>query len=138
MIQMRNRDFNIWGVKDPRLCALLPVILPLLNDPVILHIVRNYDASIASLAKREHWSTQKARDVLDVYSAAKAKSLQIVEAEGAAIHTIQFEDLLQSPQDIIVTIICAVFSRWDRGLHPTAFLQRLAAKQVNPDYVHHV
>ena len=42
-----------WVMKDPRLCLLLPLWLPLLEVPVCVHVVRHPLATARSLEKRD-------------------------------------------------------------------------------------
>jgi len=137
IVERRNFDARIWGMKDPRLCILLPVYLPLFNDPIILHIVRNYDASIQSLIKREKWGEEKARKVLDIYTEAKSSAIELVEREGVPIKTVHFENLVSSPEETIRDFLPTILSRWDSGLWPSTFLIGQAVKHVNPEYIHH-
>lgn len=61
------RDFagaGLWGVKDPRMCRLLPVWLPLLSELGVeikaLHVVRAPGAVAASLAARDAMPEEQA------------------------------------------------------------------------------
>jgi hypothetical protein len=62
-----RRDFSdaeIWGLKDPRMCRLLPLWLPLLeaqqNRPTFIYMNRNPVEVVASLQKRDGFSREKA------------------------------------------------------------------------------
>lgn len=62
-----RRDFarsSVWALKDPRVCRLLPVWLPLLEaegvTPRLLFVVRPVDAVFRSLSKRDGFSRDKA------------------------------------------------------------------------------
>ncbi|MEE4353900.1 MAG: hypothetical protein V2J25_13650, partial [Desulfatiglans sp.] len=66
IINILNRDFSespLWGVKDPRICRLLRLWIPLLDQigssPRFLIIVRNPLEVAASLRKRDGFSTGK-------------------------------------------------------------------------------
>jgi len=137
LVERRNFDFQFWGMKDPRLCILLPIILPLLDDPVILHIVRNYEASIKSVRKRESWGDEKAKAVLDIYTVAKASTLKIAELAGVPVKTVQFEELVADPQATIESFMTTIYAGTGAGERPSSFLVGLAAKHVNREYVHH-
>jgi hypothetical protein len=127
----------MWGMKDPRLCILLRVLFPLLHDPVVLHIVRDYQASIRSLSKRERWTTEKAEIVLGYYSQEKELTLAGLEASDVPIRTVRFEDLVEDPEAVIRDFLPMVYSRWDDGLWPSPFLISNAARHVNPEFVHY-
>ena len=135
LVERRDFDFQIWGMKDPRLCILLPVILPLLRDPVILHVVRDYEASIRSICTREKWDAAKAKKVLDIYSEAKADALLDAELQFVPIRTVHFESLVAHPEGTILDFMPAIYE--GQKMMPSKFLISLAAKQVEPRYVHH-
>lgn len=56
VVQRDCREIEIWGLKDPRLCRLLPLWLPIVESlgakPYILHLFRNPDQVVASLRHR--------------------------------------------------------------------------------------
>ena len=137
LIDRRNSTSMIWGIKDPRLCILLPVLLPLLDDPIILHIVRDWDASVKSLQKREKWDRSKAKKVFSLYTKAKNKSLIFAESCDVPIWSMHFENLADYPKATILEFLPQVFARWDEGLWPSPFLINHAAAHVNKEYIHH-
>ena len=66
LLGLMRRDYNsapLWGIKDPRLCRLLPWWRPLWREldtePVFLIVVRNPREVAASLARREGISRTK-------------------------------------------------------------------------------
>ncbi|MGB5296774.1 MAG: hypothetical protein WBP34_17670, partial [Thermoanaerobaculia bacterium] len=66
LASLLNRNFEaseLWGVKDPRLCQLLPMWRRVLSDlaveVAVIHIVREPAAVAASLGKRDNFSSDK-------------------------------------------------------------------------------
>src|SRR5690606_5258574 len=56
---------RLWGVKDPRMCRLLPLWLPVLEcmgvKPVALFVLRHPQEVAASLVARNDWSVGLSR-----------------------------------------------------------------------------
>lgn len=61
LIDRREKHYKHWGFKDPRLCFILPHILPLFKTrPKIIHIKRSVGASARSMFKRGEHRNAKA------------------------------------------------------------------------------
>lgn len=61
LIAKRDKNYKHWGFKDPRLCFVLPHILPLFKHrPKIIHIKRSVGASARSMFKRGDHPSAKA------------------------------------------------------------------------------
>ena len=92
-----RRDFAcspLWGIKDPRICRLLPLWIPLLRelgvDPHFIIVTRHPEESAQSLARRNGFST------------AKSHMLWLEHALGAELDTrgfsrafVMYEDFLR-------------------------------------------
>jgi hypothetical protein len=100
------REFGqttIWGVKDPRLCRLIPLWLPVLRElaiePVALIVVRNPREVAASIKARDGW--------LDGVSELLWLR-HLAEAEAASRHirrcAITYEQLLASPVETLTRV----------------------------------
>ncbi len=53
---------SMWGIKDPRLCVLLPLYLDIFPDAKVVHIRRNPDDVAASLCRRKKHGVGKLND----------------------------------------------------------------------------
>lgn len=68
LIIKRNKDYEVWGLKDPRACLTLPAYSERLQDLKVILIVREKEDTILSLLKREKWLTlKKANKLYDDY-----------------------------------------------------------------------
>ena len=102
-LQWGYDGFSMWGIKDPRLCVLLPLYLDIFPKATVVHIRRNPNdvaASLSSKSKRgvgkyddfEHWRkvTLKYTDRVVSY-ADKAR----------AYHEIQYEEFCTASEDVV-------------------------------------
>jgi hypothetical protein len=75
---------SMWGIKDPRLCVLLPLYLDIFPDAKVVHIRRNPDDVAASLCRRKKHGVGK----LDDFEHWKQLSLdytdRVIEYSGKA------------------------------------------------------
>lgn len=136
--QIIAEDFNghePWGIKDPRLCRLLPLWLLLLQElriaPAFVHMVRNPLEVAASLKKRDH----------DKYSLNKALILWLhhnIEAlqatRGYTRIVVLYDDLLKDWKK--------TFERVSSGLHVTwprdrALIEKETAQFLDRRLKHH-
>ena len=93
ILERNFTDSDLWAVKDPRLCQLLPlwreVLADLSVDVAIIQITRDPDAVAASLARRNGFSTEKSGYLwLDHNLSAERDS------RGAQRAYLSYEDLL--------------------------------------------
>jgi GT2 family glycosyltransferase len=134
-----ERDFAaapLWGLKDPRLCRLLPIWLPVLRtlhiEPHFVLVLRHPREIVASLAKRDH----KAAAV-----AALLWLRHMLEAEratrGLPRSIVHYADLVEHPQKWSaefqrIAADCGL--RWPR--QPDAIAHDVAAF-LSPKLRHH-
>ena len=124
IISILERDFAdspFWGVKDPRICRLLPLWIPLLDEinskPFFVFVVRNPLEVVASLVKRNGFP--------------KGKSCllwlrHLIEAEKGTRNLsrvfVIYEELLSDWQGVLTTMGKGFGFRWPVPL-----------KQINSD-----
>lgn len=94
-----RRDFSkepLWGLKDPRMCRLMPYWLPILSGlsvkPHFLLVVRHPMEVVGSLAKRDRFSTEKAL-LLWLEHNLEAER----HTRGYPRMVVTFDDLLSNP-----------------------------------------
>jgi len=90
-----------WGIKDPRLCILLPLYLAIFPEARVIHIRRNPDDAAASLLERErarggvphdfdHWKRLHTAYVGRVHEYA---------SRCHAYHEVEYEAICTTPHD---------------------------------------
>ena len=81
-----------WVVKEPRLCLLLPVLLPLLEDPVCIHVTREPLEVAQSMHARGDMPVQTGLALWEAYSLAAYRS-----SHGLARVHLRHEDVVEDP-----------------------------------------
>lgn len=95
-----------WGIKDPRLCVLLPLYLDIFPNARILFIRRNPDDIAASLSHREKPGVGVMNDP-KYWKDLTLQHFERVEQFGRAHHSfleVAYEQLCQRPVEIARTI----------------------------------
>ena len=131
-----ERDFassSFWGVKDPRMCRLMPVWFPLfahLNaKPCLLIVLRRPDEVAASLARRNNMRAEKAYQLwLENTMAAERWSRLHPRA------FITYDELLADPIAVMEAVATALGISWP--VAPAAAQEQLRAF-LSPDLRHH-
>ena len=96
-----------WGVKDPRMCVLLPLYLDLFPGARVLHIIRDPDDVAASLAHRPKRGTGLLRDVDHWKQLAEAHVERVrdsVAGSGVEYLEIGYEEFCLEPQRVVERI----------------------------------
>lgn len=133
-----TRDFAgsaLWGVKDPRLCRLLPVWLPLFADlevgPAFVLALRHPEEVAASLAARDGIGRERAlllwlRHVLEAERMTRG-------ARRVAVH---YERLVVEAgwQEVAAQLADRLRLEWPL---PANFMQTAMADFLSPDLRHH-
>lgn len=81
-----------WVMKDPRLCLLLPLWLPLLEVPVCVHVVRHPLSTARSLAKRDGFPLHFGAALWEQYTARA-----LIVSSGLPRFSICYEKLMEQP-----------------------------------------
>lgn len=81
-----------WMLKDPRLCLLLPLWLPLLEVPVCVFVYRSPIQVAQSLAKREKFSLRLGMALWEKYNLCALESSKTLQRI-----LINYEELMQNP-----------------------------------------
>jgi len=124
----RKRD--LWGVKDPRLCFTLGQFARALErageDYAIMRVRRHLKHSISSLADREGWPRDLARDVLKAHRQALEQNLERYEATE-----VRYDDLIDHTKQTIEELVEKL------GLDPNEGQMANAVRFVDPDLRHY-
>ncbi len=117
-----DRDFSdapIWAVKDPRMCRMLPLWLPVLDargdDVVCLLILRPPAEVAASLARRDGISQEWACHLWLEHNLLVEK-----ESRGRRRAFLLFDDLLSDPEATLAAIGRILGIEWPRPLDQAA------------------
>jgi hypothetical protein len=101
LIRSRERQFPLWGFKDPRFCYVFPYFQRVTNSRLkVISIHRSLEASINSLVKRRkprskvNVSRPEAAKIARHYRDAQWLALRLYR--GTAL-TVQYEVLVKSP-----------------------------------------
>jgi hypothetical protein len=95
-----------WGIKDPRLCVLLPLYLDIFPNAKILFIRRDPDDISASLSHREKPGVGVMKD-LEHWKKLTLQHFERVEQFGRAhhsFHEVAYEELCARPVEVARTV----------------------------------
>lgn len=97
-----------WVMKDPRLCLLLPLWLPMLEVPICVHVVRHPLATAHSLAKRDSFPLHFGMALWEQYN---ARALAV--SAGLPRFSMCYETLMERPLETVKALyeqlqICGV------------------------------
>jgi hypothetical protein len=126
-----RQHYDLWGVKDPRLCFTFPVLVSLLqpktDDVKVVVTSRPMRSIIASLAcypgvksHREAWR------IAELYSRALSQAIAKIPAGWPSL-TVKYNDLVDAPQENVIHIADFI------GVQVT----NKAVKVVKPALRHH-
>lgn len=100
-----------WVMKDPRLCLLLPLWLPLLTAPVCVHIVRHPLATARSLEKRDGFPLHFGMTLWEQYMAGA-----LLASAGLPRFAVSYEQLMAQPVATVRALYDRLGERQVRGL----------------------
>jgi hypothetical protein len=123
-----------WGIKDPRLCILLPLYLAIFPEARVIHIRRNPDDVAASLHERErarggvphgfdHWKALNSEYVGRVHAYA---------SRCHAYHELEYESLCTTPGDtfrMVLAFLALPFTDHTESLLATVTASRIGSYQ---------
>ena len=90
-----------WGIKDPRLCVLLPLYLKVFPGARVVHIRRNPNDIAASLTGKFKAGVGVLNDLNHWKELTEAYTQRVLDHSDqcASYHEIQYEDLCTQPND---------------------------------------
>ena len=136
IIRLLQQEFNnseLFGIKDPRLCLLLPLWQEIFQElhiiPYYLIMIRHPLEVAASLDHREHFSYQKS--VILWMNAMLSAELY---SRNCPRLFIVFEDLLKNPQKILTTLSDVLALSFPRRFEE---IEHAVHKFLTPGLKHH-
>jgi hypothetical protein len=128
-----RQEANIWGVKDPRHCRLLPLWAPLYpqigRSPHFLLTVRNPLEVAGSLEKRDHFPFRRGMLLWLIHNLEA-----LVLTQGSERVIISFDQLLSAPEQVIDKIRSGLSLPWPEL--PGDFEARMSGF-LDPELRHH-
>lgn len=119
-----------WVLKDPRLCLLLPLWLPLLEVPICIHVVRHPLATARSLEKRDDFPLHFGIALWEEYMAQG-----LIASTGLPRFAVCYEQLMAQPVATVRSLYENLLDYGVRGLHlPT---EREITAFLDTDFQHH-
>jgi hypothetical protein len=89
-----------WVVKEPRLCLLFPLLRPLLEVPVCIHVTREPLEIASSLHTRNGFPQPAGLALWEVYARRSIRA-----SEGLPRMHVRYEDLMSSPVDTVTGLV---------------------------------
>ena len=124
LIRERERQHEIWGVKDPRMCFVLPYFAEIAHDVRVISVGRDSDSCAASLVARGGHTLDEARRITSRYLTQLWG--QCWEFPGPML-SVRYEYLVDCPEGVVVSIAAFV------GLEPADE----AVAFIDPSLCHH-
>jgi hypothetical protein len=95
----KREDMHVdWGVKDPRLCFLFPILLEIVGSAKVIFTARNVIASTRSLSWRDGMPISEAEAIIDRY--IKARDAIVNGFEGEYL-VVGFESLVEDAEAVV-------------------------------------
>lgn len=94
---------SMWGIKDPRLCVLLPLYLNIFPAAKVVHIRRNPNDVAASLCLRNKRGVGRYDNFEHWKQLTLAYTDRVVRYSGkvCAYHELQYEDFCTTSEDVV-------------------------------------
>lgn len=107
LVEIKEKYWELWGIKDPRMCITAKYILPFCDQPKILTIVRSPNAVIRSFVKRDNLSFEYAKDIYLKYEIEKRNIFR--RFRTFPFLSITYEELLEYKGETINKLINFIF-----------------------------
>ena len=115
-----------WVVKEPRLCVLFPLVRPLLEVPVCIHVAREPLEVAESLETRNGFPAAAGLALWELYTVHAFRS-----SSGLPRLLVHYEELVSSPVSTLARLVGQLTELGVSGLHlPT---EREITAYISPD-----
>jgi hypothetical protein len=118
-----------WGVKDPRLCFLLPFWRAHAGNAHVVLCIRKPEAVARSLSRRNGLSHAYGAALWELYTLAALRS-----SEKLPRTIVTYEDCLVDPGSVVSTLVAKV-EEWE-GIRPNSAQIEAALRQIRPELDH--
>lgn len=124
LIREREARFDLWGVKDPRLCYTFPYFAEIARDVHVISVGRDTEACAKSLFARGGHTWEEAYIISTCYLGRKFITLSNF---SGSVLKVRYEYLVDCPEGVIMSIAAFV------GVEPTD----AAVAFIDPSLCHH-
>lgn len=111
-ILVELNDNRPWVVKEPRLCLLFPLVKPLLDAPVCIHVTREPLEVAQSVHRRNQFPMQAALALWELYTVRAFEA-----SEGLPRILVRYEDLMADPVATTARLLGELEALGVAGLH---------------------
>ncbi len=118
-----------WGIKDPRLCFLLPFWRAHAGNAHVVVCIRKPEAVARSLSRRNGLSPAYGAALWELYTLAALKN-----SEKLPRTIVTYEDCLLDPGGVVSTLVAKV-EEWE-GIRPNSAQIEAALRQIRPELDH--
>jgi glycosyltransferase involved in cell wall biosynthesis len=115
-----------WVVKEPRLCVLFPLVRPLLEVPVCVHVAREPLEVAQSLETRNGFPSPAGLALWELYTVNAFRATR-----GLPRLLVHYEDLVSSPVSTVSKLVGQLTELGVSGLHVPA--EREITAYISPD-----
>jgi glycosyltransferase involved in cell wall biosynthesis len=115
-----------WVLKEPRLCVLFPLVRPLLEVPVCIHVAREPLEVAASLETRNGFPSPAGLALWELYTVHAFRA-----SSGLPRLLVHYEDLVSSPVSTVTKLVDQLTELGVSGLHVPA--EREITAYISPE-----
>jgi len=103
LVEKREREHQVWGIKDPRLCFTFPLLAEYVTGARPILVIRDVGAIIRSLVQRrgaldDDMTFEKARKITLHYLDTRAKTM--ASFRGPALY-LEYDTLVEQPEQTV-------------------------------------
>ena len=120
LIKAREAKYDLWGVKDPQLCSLLPKLTENLSvDHYLINVERPINEVADSLVRQLGQNYDGWKDLMERYKQVKSDNLEIYLGP---ILTVNFSELISDTKKVVNDI--SVFLNLEFTLQAEQFIEQ--------------
>jgi len=128
LVQSREYEHDLWGLKTPQLCYTLPYFLDYLEDPVVIATSRDFESMAESLAKRDKMPLRVSELIQSNYFVFHSCARRYVKHRNVPLLDLHFNSVVYRPAATTELIMEFIGLPYDLGL------LHKAASSIKPRY----